>query len=230
MTVTIDHQPAAGPADRQRPNILGYAASSGLGVFAAAVILGGALNSGYSHRSDAMSSLAAHDASAPLVMTIGFAGLAVALLAAGSGLLSTLKGKAAVAGSVMLLIAGVASVVVGSARLDCSPLTSAACVASEKAGMVSTGHVVHNLVSALLFLALVIGLFLLAAALRRQTWAVSLSRPTRLAAVAALVLMIWFGSGAYGDNGGLVQRALVLVSVGWPVYLAHTLPRRASNA
>jgi hypothetical membrane protein len=216
-TVPLD----AGPMSRR----LGRAAGAGLGVFAAAVVIGGALNDGYSHRSDAMSSLAAHDASAPVVMTIGFAGLAVALLAAGSALLSTLRGKAALVGSGLVMFAGIASVVVGSARLDCSPLTSAACVASEKAGTVSGGHVIHNLVSLALFLALVIGLFVLAAGLRRNPSAAYLSWPTRIAAFASLVLMVWFGSGAYGDNGGLVQRALVLVAVGWPVYLANRLPR-----
>jgi hypothetical membrane protein len=212
--------------DRPWPRLLGRAAGVGAGMFAGAVVVGGAFNAGYSHRSDAMSSLAAHDASAPAVMTIGFAGLAVALLAAGAALLTALRGKAAVAGSGLILLAGFAAIVVGSARLDCSPLTSEACVASEKAGTVSGGHVVHNLASLVLFVALVIGLFVLAAALRRNPSAAYLSRSTRIAAFASLVLMVWFGSGAYGDNGGLVQRALVLVAVGWPVYLAARLTRR----
>ena len=89
----------------------------------------------------------------------------------------------------------------------------------------SGGHVVHNLASLVLFLALVVGLFVLAAALRRNPSAANLSWPSRIAAFASLVLMVWFGSGAYGDNGGLVQRALVLVAVGWPVYLATRTSR-----
>jgi hypothetical protein len=222
-TAALLHAPPA-------PSRLGRLAGAGLGVFVAAVVVGGAVNPGYSHRSDAMSALAAHDATAPVVMTIGFAGLALALLAAGGALWTRLAGKAAVVGSGLVLLAGALSVVVGSARLDCSPLTSAACVAGEKAGTVSGGHVVHNLGSLALFLALVTGLFVLAAALRRHPSGAHLARPTRLAALASLVLMVWFGSGAYGDDGGLVQRALVLVAVGWPVYLAHRLPRRAVTA
>jgi len=38
--------------------------------------------------------------------------------------------------------------------------------------------------------------------------------------------MVWFGSDAYGDNGGLVQRALIVVACGWPALLATGLAGR----
>jgi hypothetical protein len=204
---------------------LARVATAGVGVFTAAVVLGGLLNSGYSHRSDAISSLAAQDASAAGVMVVGFLGLAVALLSAGIALVSRLSGRAAVTGAALVVLAGATTVLVSFARLDCSPLVSDACVAREKAGTVSGAHVVHNLASLVLFVALVIGLFLLASGLRRTPSLRHLAAPTRWAAIAALVLMVWFGSGAYGDNGGLVQRALLVVAVGWPVYLAVAVGR-----
>ncbi|WP_028645814.1 DUF998 domain-containing protein [Nocardioides sp. URHA0020] len=225
-TTTTDHRAAeGGTTPRPALSRLGRASALGLGVFVAAVVVGGVLNPGYSHRSDAMSSLAAHDATAPGVMIVGFLGLTLALLSAGVVLVRTLSGKAGVAGAVLVILAGATSVVVSFARLDCSPLVSASCVAREKAGTVSGGHVVHNLASLVLFVALVVGLFLLAAGLRRTPGLGHLARPTRAAAVAALVLMVWFGSGAYGDEGGIVQRALVLVAVGWPVFLAGRVNR-----
>ena len=32
--------------------------------------------------------------------------------------------------------------------------------------------------------------------------------------------MVWFGSGAYGTNGGLVEAAFILLAFGTPAYLA----------
>jgi hypothetical membrane protein len=225
-------RPAELPAPRHRPVPRSWAraALGGLGVFAAASLLGGALNPGYSLRSDAISSLAAHDAHAAAVMTVGFAGLAVCLLAAGGGLLRGLRGRAAVAGSALVVLAGVLSLVVGSARLDCSALTSASCAAREHAGTVSGGHVVHNLVSLVLFVALVAGSFLLSRGLRRDPAGRHLARATRYVAWTALLLMVWFGSGAHGDDGGLVQRAFLLVAVGWPVLLVTALSRPGTGS
>src|SRR4051794_21064187 len=90
------------PRPRSGVGILARVAMGGVGVFTAASLIGGALNPGYSLRSDAISSLAAHDADAPLVMVIGFLGLAVGLLATGASLLRSLTGKLAVAGSVLI--------------------------------------------------------------------------------------------------------------------------------
>jgi hypothetical protein len=45
-------------------------------------------------------------------------------------------------------------------------------------------------------------------------------------AVGTLGLFGWFGSGAYGSNGGLVQRALVLTAYGLPLLVAHVTTRR----
>ena len=88
----------------------------------------------------------------------------------------------------------------------------------------------HELIGWVMFVALVVGLFLLAAGLRRTTGLRTFAVPTRMAAVTALWLLVRLGSEQYGDNGGLVQRAFVAVVCGWPVLLAVRLDRAARAA
>jgi hypothetical membrane protein len=195
----------------------------------AAIILAGALDPGYSRRSEAISALASLQSQSAGVMIFGFLCMATALLAAGGVLAATLSGKAARAGAVLVLLAGAATVVVGFARQSCSTLQQA-CLDRESAGTVSDSHVVHNLVSLVLFVMLVVGGFLLAAGLHRSAAHRHLARRVRLAAVGSLVSMVWFGSGAYGHNGGLVEIVLVLLAYGTPVYVAARVTGRGAQS
>ena len=38
--------------------------------------------------------------------------------------------------------------------------------------------------------------------------------------------MVWFGSGAYGTNGGLVESAFILLAFGTPAYVATRVAAR----
>ena len=67
---------------------------------------------------------------------------------------------------------------------------------------------------------LIVANFLLASALRRDGRWTTLARPVRAAAIVATLTFVWFGSGAYAANGGLVQRLLVLLAYGIPVAVA----------
>jgi hypothetical membrane protein len=201
----------------------------GLTGFAAAILVAGLGTPGYSHRSEAISALGALDAGAPNVMKVGFLFLSAGLLSAGIVLARALRGKAGLAGAVLVLVAGVATIGEAFAREDCSNL-KAACAARESANTVSGHHVAHELIGLVMFVALVVGLFLLAAGLRRTAGQRTLAVPTRVAAVTALGLMVWLGSEQYGDNGGLVQRAFVAVACGWPVLLAVRLDRATRSA
>lgn len=194
----------------------------GLCGFAAAILIAGLRTPGYSHRSEAISALGAKDSGAPDIMMVGFLFLAVSLLAAGAVLVRTVQGRTGRVGALLVLLAGVAAVVTAVARQDCSTLKEA-CAARERAGNVSGEHVLHDLTGLVLFAALVIGLFFLASGLRRTAGAGTTAAATQGVAVAALSLMVWFGSDAYGDNGGLVQRALVALACGWPALLASAL-------
>ena len=212
-----------------QPSLVARLSMLGLTGFAAAILVAGLATPGYSHRSEAISALGALDASAPAVMMVGFLSLSVGLLSTGYVLARSMRGKAGMAGVVLVLIAGVTAVGEAFAREDCSNFT-AACAARERAETVSGHHVAHELIGLVMFVALVVGLFLLASGLRRTAGQRTFAVPTRIAAVTAVGLLVWLGTEHYGDNGGLVQRAFVAVVCGWPVLLAVRLDRAARSA
>ena len=199
--------------------VLARASASAFAGFGVAVLLAGLLDPGYSQTSEAISALASTESRSAPVMTAGFLLLAASLLTAGAVLWSSFRGRSGRASAALVLGAGLATGVAAFARQSCSTLQQS-CLDREAAGTVSSAHVVHNLVALLAFLLLVVAGFLLASALRRDTQLRSWSRPVRLAATGSLALMVWFGSGAYGDIGGVVQRAFVLLGYGLPVLVA----------
>lgn len=216
---TADESSPRTPSGRRRARLLAVASAVGLGGFAGGVILAGALDPGYSHRSEGMSALASLESQAAGIMTVAFLSLVVATVAAGLSLLFTLGGKSGRTAGVLVTLAGIGMVGVTFARQSCSSLQQA-CLDRESAGDVAGSHVVHNLVSLVVFVLLVAAGFVLASALRRTPRLTHLTRRVRVAAFASLALMIWFGSAAYGDNGGLVQRAFLAIAFGLPVLVA----------
>lgn len=211
--------------DRSLDRTLAKVAAGAALAFSAGVAIAGFLDPGYHHRSEGMSALASTESEAAPVMIVAFLFLSLTALASGAALFRTLKGKAARTGSVFVVVAGASAVVVGFARQSCSSLQQA-CLDREVSGDVAGSHVVHNLVSLFLFVLLVAGGFVLASGLRRNPAFAHLARPTRIAASASLVFMIWFGSQAYGDNGGIVQRVFLLLAFGIPVALALKVTKR----
>ena len=195
-------------------------------VAALAIAGAGFLDPGYSQLSEGISALASRESGAAPVMTIGFVAMAVTLLAAGAALLRVLPGRRPTVGAVLLLLAGLLTLASGIFRQDCSSLQQA-CLARESAGTVSGEHWVHNLLALPLFLFLAVAAFFWGAALRRLG-AARTARVSLVVAVLVAGLTVWFGSDAYGDLGGLVQRVLVLLAFGWPVYLAARFTRPAS--
>jgi hypothetical protein len=191
---------------------------AGIG-FVGSVLLAGLLDPAYSQASEAISALASVESRSAGVMTVGFLLLATAAGTAGCALWLTLDGRLGRTGAVLVVVAGAATVVVAFARQSCSTLQQS-CLDRERAGTVSDAHVVHNLVALGSFTLLVVAGFLHASAVRRDSRFRSWSLLARSAAVCSLVLMVWFGSGSYGDVGGLVQRVLVLTAYGLPVVLA----------
>jgi len=186
---------------------------------AAAIAVAGFADPGYSARSEAISALASVESESARIMIFGFVTMALTALAAGTALFLALKGKAARTGSVFVIIGGVLTLVAGFARQSCSTLQQS-CLDRETAGTVSAAHVTHNLVSLVLFVLLVAAGFLLAAGLKRSVAHRHLSLRVRIAAAATLTFMVWFGSGCYGTNGGLVESAFILLAFGTPAYVA----------
>jgi hypothetical membrane protein len=186
---------------------------------AAAIAIAGFTDPGYSARSEAISALASVESKSASIMIFGFVTMALTALSAGTALFLALKGKAARTASVFVIIGGVLTLVAGFTRQSCSTLQQS-CLDRETAGTVSGAHVTHNLVSLVLFVLLVAAGFLLAAGLKRSVAHRHLSLRVRIAATATLAFMVWFGSGFYGTNGGLVESAFILLAFGTPAYVA----------
>jgi hypothetical membrane protein len=214
--------PADAPTITTSPTIARTFAKVSVGAAvttAAAIAIAGFADPGYSARSEAISALASVESRSASIMIFGFVTMALTALSAGSALFLTLRGKAARTGSVFVIIGGVLTLVAGFARQSCSTLQQS-CLDRETAGTVSGAHVTHNLVSLVLFVLLVAAGFLLAAGVKRSATHRHLSLRVRTAAAATLVFLVWFGSGFYGANGGLVESAFILLAFGTPAYLA----------
>lgn len=226
---TLGSAPSGVPVGPTLSRVLAHVATGATVVAAAAIILAGFLDPGYSSISEGISALSSQESSAAPVAIAGFVAMAVMVLAAGTALFLALSGKRAKVGAVLVILAGLMMVVVSFARQSCSSL-QAECLARESAGTVSSSHWIHNLVALVVFLFLVVAGFLWGAGLRRRTGSKSLARASLVVAIVAALFMVWFGSNAYGSFGGLVERVFVALAFGWPVYLAVrvTRPRLAT--
>jgi hypothetical protein len=202
-------------------------ALAGAAVFALAAAVAGLLDPGYDPVREGISALAATTSPSAAVMIGGFLALAVGTMSAGVALRRRLRhSTAGRVGAGLVLLAGAGTVVVALARQDCSELIGA-CAAAERAGTLSGHHVLHQLVSLAVFAALVTALFVLPRGLGRDERSARLAVPTRLAGLAALVVLAALLSGVTGEVGGLVQRVFVALVFGWPVLLA-ALPGRTA--
>jgi hypothetical protein len=211
----------AGTVGRSRTSArIGLAGLAGMATFAGAALVAGLRQPGYDPGHDMISTLAAQDATSPVVMIGCFLAAAAALLVAGVTLFGRLRSFAGRTGAGLVTLAGAGMVVAGLARQDCSQ-TSAACLARESAGLASTAHWTHQFSSMALFTALVVAAPLLARGLRRSSRWRHLARPMRWTAPAGLVGLVTFLSQAEGDHAGLAQRAFLLVVFSWPVWLTH---------
>lgn len=196
--------------------------------FAVVLLVAGFVDQGYSHVSEGISALASDESDAAGLMTLGFLFLALTAITAGMALWTRPTGKRGKVASALVIVAGLITAADGFIRQSCSSLQQS-CLDRESAGTVSGAHMLHNLSALALFLMLVIAGFLFASALKHSRVHHALATPTRVAACSSLALMVWFGSAAYGDFGGLVQRAFVLVAYGLPVVLAVRLGEEASR-
>jgi hypothetical protein len=204
----------ARPARRLADASLTFAAG-----FVLILVAAGFIDPGYSQRGEAISALASTESEAGGLMVLGFVFLAGTALTSGLALLRSLRGRAGRSAGVLVTLAGLLTLVCGFARQSCSTLQKS-CLDRESTGDVTGAHVLHNLTALVLFALLVIAGFLIASALRRDPRWSHLSRRVRLAAALGAASFIWFGSGAYGDDGGVVQRLLVLVAYGLPLAVA----------
>lgn len=228
MPVSTPETEGAQKTDRGWPT-LARAAVAGFAGFAAAIVVGGALYPDYSHSHEFISALAAADAKAAWVMIAGFAILGLALALAAIMIWRRVGATASgTAAAVLVGLSGALTVVVGLARQDCSDVRPS-CIDHGDAALASTQYQIHNLVSLLTFLLLIVALFFLARAQRKsQGWA-HLAVPTRIAAGFSLIFtLVFVFTSAFEPYSGLAQRVFVTVLFGWPILSAGLAPRATS--
>jgi hypothetical membrane protein len=205
----------------------GTLAAAGPVVFTVAWFVAWAVQDQYSARREDISALAALDAEQPWIMVIGFLALGLGVVALGLGLPSVLAGGlSARVGALLVTVAGFGILVAGVARNDCSS-ELAACKAREDAGELSWHHHVHDLVSVLVFLALVASQLILARAFGRDATWHDLRWYSISSGALTFALLVLYGSGAIGGWNGLVQRVFLAVPFIWIAVLGLRMRRLA---
>ncbi|OHV35660.1 MULTISPECIES: DUF998 domain-containing protein [Pseudofrankia] len=219
---------AAAPADAHRWPLLARIGALAVGTFVVDAIVVGLLNPGYNPVREGVSALAATNADYAWLMIAGFLAQAVGLVCTGVLLWRRVgRGKAGRAAAVLVTLTGAGMAVAGLARQDCSERLSS-CIDYDDAPLASTHFWVHQYVSMALFLGLIVALFLLARALRRDSGRAHLAVPTRFVAIYCLLTVAAVFIGEIGNAYyGLFQRVFTLLVFGWPVVVAVSASRRS---
>jgi hypothetical membrane protein len=196
-------------------------------IFTAAWFVAWAVQDQYSPRREDISALAALDAEQPWIMVVGFLALGLGIVALGLGLPSVLAGGlSARVGALLVTVAGCGILVAAVARNDCSSELTA-CKAREDAGELSWHHLVHDLVSLLVFLTLVASQLILARAFGRDARWHDLRWYSITSGALTFALLFLYGSGAIGGWNGLVQRVFLAVPFIWIAMLGLRMRKLA---
>jgi hypothetical membrane protein len=207
--------------------VLGSCAVVGPVIFSAAWLVAWPLQEQYSPRREDISALAAVDAQDAWIMILGFIALGVGTTALGLGLMGALRGRSGRVGSVLVMAAGVGLGIAGLARNDCSSELSSCAVAAE-AGDVSVHHQIHDLVSLLIFVALIVAQLLCARAFRQDSQWRDLRTYSLVSGLLTLALLVLYIADAIDGWNGIVQRIFLAVPWIWIVVLGLRLLRLAT--
>jgi hypothetical membrane protein len=204
--------------------VLGSCAVMGPLIFTAGWLVSWPLQETYSPRREDISALAALDAQHAWIMISCFIALAVGTAALGLGLTAALRGRSGRVGSSLVLAAGVGLGIAGLARNDCSSELSK-CAMAVDAGDVSVHHQLHDLVSLLTFLALIVAQFVCARAFKQDAGWRGLRRYSLVSGVLSLALLALFIVDPIDGWNGIVQRIFLAVPWIWIVVLGLRLVR-----
>jgi Protein of unknown function (DUF998) len=213
------------PTARRR--VLGAIATWGSLAFTAAWVLSSLATPGYNAWHRDISALAATGAPLPWITMTGKLLLAAGLLSLAIGLAITFAGRGLVVAVGLLTTAGLAIAVAGLAREDCDTGV-AACIARQRASLVSWHHTLHGLASVLFFLAILAAPGTLFRPLRGDRDWHALARYSVATTVVGLALLVVY-LAAPSTWVGLAQRVFVTVPVAWAAVLGTHLIRRASR-
>jgi len=112
--------------------------------------------------------------------------------------------------------------VVAAARIDCMR-DSPACRAAVAAGDVSTSHNIHDQVSMLLFLGVIVAPLAFARRFRQDDRWRDLRRISVAASAASFILAVAFVIDDNTANGGLAQRAFLIVPAAWTIVVSRRI-------
>jgi hypothetical membrane protein len=172
---------------------------AGPAAFTAAWALASLLQAGHSATEVQISGLAAPDARDPWIMITGFAVLGGCSAAFGTALHAALGGSGRAGGGPRLIqAAGLLTVAAGLLRRDRMLLTAPA--------HESWHNHAHDVVSALIYVALIAAPLLLARRFRGDRQWEALRWPLVAASLAAAAVLVVFFTGALGSWAGLLQR------------------------
>jgi len=216
---TIEHE-LARTGDRPRTSALDarrlahWALTSQL-LFTATWVVAGFAERRYSHFDQTISDLAAQDGNHPWLVMSGFLVYGSGLIALGLALRRSVGVHAArKVGPTLLCLAGALMPVVALARLDCST-SGAACRARVAAEIESGQQSVHNLVSLLVFILLIVAPLVWSRRFRADGW-----RDLRAASIVAglagfALLVVAIGIDGSRHWSGLAQRLFLAVPTAW---------------
>ena len=193
-----------------RPSL--YLGVSGIAVplvFGVLVVVGGALQEGYSHASQTISELGGVEADRPILQNLNFLVTGLLVMAFALGLHRDIgRGRGSVAGPLLIGLFGL-NAAVAQSLLPCDP-------GCEFETLTGTMHNVTGLAS---FAAVVAGITLVSRRFRDDPVWRSFATPTRLTAAAgllALIAWIGIGKGAGVDSvDGVLQRLFLSIVLGW---------------
>jgi hypothetical membrane protein len=203
-------------------SLAGLAGVAGPIVFTLAWIIGSIAQDHYSIRREDISALSALTADSPWLMMGGFLIMGACTILLGISLMSLFGGsRRQRIGPGLITLAGLGMMLAGVFRNDCSSALDA-CKVLVDAGDVSWHHNAHDGVSILVFLALIIAPLVMAGRfLTRPDWA-SLRLGSMMISPVLLLLLVLFGSEAFPSVGGIIERVMILLAMGWLAVLgAH---------
>lgn len=196
-------------------------------VFTIGWIVAGLLEPGYDWARQDVSDLTAATAENPWVFRAAEALAGALLLVFALGLYGAVGDRwSGRVGAALLALFAAATLAVGAyMHLDCS-LADAACRSAEH----TTRHELHEALSGVSFLALLVAIFSLARRFHGDvTWR-PLGRMSLVAGAATVAFLVLYMVLAWEPGGGIVQRLAITTVFGWIAVMGYRLASRPAAA
>ena len=222
--------PAAAPTGRgRRAGVQWWTGAAGVAagvVLTIGWIVAGLLEPGYDWARQDISDLSAATAEDPWVLRAADALTGALVLVLAIGLYGAVGDRSSGrVGAALLGLFGVIEIAIGAyLHLDCS-LADAACRSAEH----TTRHNLHEGLSGVSFLALLVALFSLARRFHRDaTWR-PLGNVTLVACAATVAFLILYMPLQWEPGGGIVQRLAITTIFGWVATMGYLLASRPAR-